>query len=133
MLVSCWNWLLRRCKSEVSRRDRCLLTKRAENSLNSVGDLADHTYKCLSVLITLRPCWFNSRNVWVRTSCRQSPVQGLQTPFSHSVQIFHMCGGMCVFLSVGKRIFCPPKRSDRLWPPPPAASYSSSTGVPSRW
>ena len=75
MLVSCWNWLLRRYKSEVSRRDRCLPTKRAQNNLNSVGDLVDHTYKCLSVLITLRPCWFNSRNVWVRTSCSR-PYRG---------------------------------------------------------
>ena len=77
MLVSCWNWLLRRYKSEVSRRDRCLPTKRAQNNLNSVGDLVDHTYKCLSVLITLRPCWFNSRNVWVRTSCSR-PYRGFR-------------------------------------------------------
>jgi hypothetical protein len=117
MLVSCWNWLLRRykprCREETGA---CLPTKRAENNLNSAGDLVDHTYKCLSVLIALRPCWFNSRNVWVGTSCSRLPVQGLQASCFLVMFTFFtslcfvcvcLCARACIFLSTGRRSFCP--------------------------
>lgn len=77
----------------------------------------DHTYKCLSVLIALRPCWFNSRNVWVGTCCSRLPVQGLQAScflvmFTFFTSLCFVCVFVCSrvhFVEHGQQKFLPSK------------------------
>jgi hypothetical protein len=86
--TGCWGAISWRCREEtgaslLKKKEREREREKGEkgkNNLNSVGNLVDHTYKCLSVLITHRPCWFKSRNVWVRTA-RGPLSRGSQDPF----------------------------------------------------